>query len=555
MRIALAQLNPTVGDVRGNADRIINIIRRAAAERADLVVFSELTLLGYPPKDLLLKPHLVETCRVELARVAAACTGLTALVGFAEPTGRDVGRPLHNALAVCRDGRVTAVHRKTLLPTYDVFDEDRYFEPAGRREVERVHDATGREWRLGLSICEDLWNMRGRPPAGAASRAYIQDPVGEIVAAGAELVINASASPFEAGKNEHRTRLFSARADELGVPVIVVNQVGANDDLIFDGASAVFAPGRGLVARAKAFEEDLLTLEWPSESARVEPYPDELSSIHAGLVLGTRDYVRKCGFQGAVLGLSGGIDSALTAVLAVEAIGADAVHGVALPSRFSSDHSIADARRLAANLGIDFRVLPIETIHRAFEATLAETFAGRAADITEENVQARVRGNLLMALSNKFGWLLLTTGNKSELAVGYCTLYGDMSGGLAVISDVPKTTVYELARRINRLAGREVIPAGSIEKPPSAELRPDQTDQDSLPPYHVLDAVLRLYVEEMRSVGQIVQAGFDEAMVRDVVRKVDASEYKRKQAALGLKVTSRAFGSGRRMPIAARCEP
>ncbi len=555
MRIALAQLNPTVGDLKGNADRIIDVIHRAAGERADLVVFSELILLGYPPKDLLLKPHLVETCRAELTRVAAACTGLTALVGFAEPTGREVGRPLHNALAVCRDGRVLAIHRKTLLPTYDVFDEDRYFEPAGRREVERIRDAMGREWRLGLSICEDLWNARGRTRAGAVPRAYVQDPVGEIVAAGAELVINASASPFEAGKNEHRTRLFAARADELGVPVIVVNQVGANDDLIFDGASAVFAPGRGLVARARAFEEDLLTLDWPSESARVEPYPDELASIHAGLVLGTRDYVRKCGFRGAVLGLSGGIDSALTAALAVEAIGAEAVHGVALPSRFSSDHSIADARLLARNLGIDFRVLPIEAIHRAFEATLAETFAGRAADITEENVQARVRGNLLMALSNKFGWLLLTTGNKSELAVGYCTLYGDMCGGLAVISDVPKTTVYELARRINRLAGREVIPAGSIEKPPSAELRPDQTDQDSLPPYNVLDAILRLFVEEMRSVGEIVRAGFDEALVRDVVRKVDASEYKRKQAALGLKVTSRAFGSGRRMPIAARCEP
>ncbi len=537
----------------GNSAKVIDALRRAAGERADLVVFSELVLLGYPPKDLLLKRRLIEENVQAVKRVAAECRGLTALIGFAEPTGQPTGRPLFNAVAVCRDGQVVRTHHKSLLPTYDVFDEDRYFEPGQPGAVELVRDAGGREWPVGVSICEDLWNDETM----VTHRRYPRNPAADLVASGAKLLVNLSASPYWVKKDEYRRSLFGAQSTRHGVPLVCVNQVGGNDDLIFDGASSVFVPQHGQIARAKAFEEDLLVVDLDGESkpGRMEPYPEALESIYAGLVLGTRDYVRKCGFKGVVLGLSGGIDSALTAVIAVDALGREAVHGVAMPSRFSSDHSVSDAKLLAENLGIGFRVLPIETAHKAMEAVLVEPFAGRPADIAEENVQARIRGNLMMALSNKFGWLLLTTGNKSEIAVGYCTLYGDMCGGLAVISDVPKTTVYELSRLVNRRAGRELIPRGSIEKPPSAELRPNQTDQDSLPPYDVLDAILKRYVEDLASADEIIGAGFDAAVVRDVVRKVDLNEYKRKQAALGLKVTSRAFGSGRRMPIAARFNP
>jgi NAD+ synthase (glutamine-hydrolysing) len=553
IRIALAQLNPIVGDVAGNAARVLDALRRAAGERADLVVFSELVLLGYPPKDLLLKKRLIDENVRAVQEIAEACRGLTALVGYAQPTGANAGRPLFNAVAVCRDGRVVRSHHKSLLPTYDVFDEDRYFEPGRPGEVEIILDTAGREWPIGVSICEDLWNDE----TVVAHRRYPRNPAVDLVAAGAKLLVNLSASPYSVGKDEYRRSLFGAQSTRHGVPLVCVNQVGGNDDLIFDGASSVFAPNRGQIARARAFDEDLLVVDLDPEPrpGRMEPYPEPLESIYAALVLGTRDYVRKCGFKGVVVGLSGGIDSALTAVIAVEALGREAVHGVAMPSRFSSDHSVADAKLLAANLGIDFRILPIETAHRAMETVLADPFAGRPADIAEENVQARIRGNLMMALSNKFGWLLLTTGNKSEIAVGYCTLYGDMCGGLAVISDVPKTTVYELARLVNRRAGRDLIPRGSLEKPPSAELRPHQTDQDTLPPYDVLDAILKRYVEDLASADEIIAEGFDPAVVRDVARKVDMNEYKRKQAALGLRVTSRAFGSGRRMPIAARFNP
>lgn len=532
---------------------MLDALRRAASQKADIAVFPELVLLGYPPKDLLLKSRLIEENVKAVHRVAAACHGITAVVGFAEPTGRTTGRPLYNAAAICRDGDVIGRYHKCLLPTYDVFDEDRYFEPGDRCDVLNLADAFGRECPVGISICEDLWNQEHI----VTHRRYPRNPAADLARAGAKIILNLSASPYSVGKDDYRRELFFAHAARHSIPIACVNQVGGNDDLIFDGASAVYLPQNRMTARAKAFEEDLLLAEIGNNApaSRIEDYPERLASIYAALVLGTRDYVRKCGFKGVVLGLSGGIDSALTAVIAVDALGKEAVHGVAMPSRFSSDHSVNDARLLAENLGIDFRTLTIESTHAAVESTLAPAFAGREPDSTEENVQARIRGNLLMALSNKFGWLLLTTGNKSELAVGYCTLYGDMCGGLAVISDVPKTTIYELARLVNQRANRALIPQSSIDKAPSAELRPNQTDQDSLPPYDLLDAILKRYVEDLQSADEIIAAGYEPGVVREVARKVDLNEYKRKQAALGLKVTSRAFGSGRRMPIAARFKP
>jgi NAD+ synthase (glutamine-hydrolysing) len=544
LRIALAQTNPIVGDIVGNSARIIDFISRARQVSASLVVFPELSVAGYPPRDLLLKPRFVKANVEAVQQIAESCVGVAALIGFVEPNAEPAGRLLRNAAAFCADGKVQAVRHKSLLPTYDVFDEQRYFEPGP--EVALVRHA-GTE--IGVSICEDLWNdeqVVGR-------RIYRRDPVGQLAAAGANLLINMSASPFEQNKHAFRIRLFGDQARRHRLPILFVNQVGGNDELIFDGASAVFDAGGRVIAQARAFEEDLLIVDLSAPAgSRVEPYPESIASVHDALVLGTRDYVRKCGFKRVLIGLSGGVDSAVTAAVAVAALGAEAVTGVAMPSRYSSDHSRSDAQTLAANLGIDFRTIPIAPIHGTYEKHLEPHFAGRPADITEENIQARIRGTLLMALSNKFGWLLLTTGNKSELAVGYCTLYGDMCGGLAVIADVPKMTVYALARHINERAGREIIPAGTLTKPPSAELRPDQTDQDSLPPYDLLDQILDLYIRREQSTDEIVAAGFDPDIVGKVVRLIDTSEYKRKQAALGLKVTSRAFGVGRRMPIAAR---
>ncbi len=544
MRFALVQTNPVVGDVAGNTAQIIARIGRAREAGADLAVFPELAVAGYPPRDLLLKPRFVQANVEAVGRIAAVCRGIAALVGFVSPNDEPDGRQLRNAAAFCVDGSVRSIACKSLLPTYDVFDEQRYFEP-GPEVV--VVEHLGR--RIGVSICEDLWNdaqVVGR-------RLYHRDPVAQLAAAGVDVLVNVSASPFWQDKHRFRLRLFARQAERHRVAILFCNQVGGNDDLVFDGASAAFDAAGRLIAQARAFEEDLLTVDLPAEGpGRIEPYPEEIDSVYRALVLGTRDYVGKCGFREVVLGLSGGIDSAVTAAIAAEALGASAVTGVAMPSRYSSAHSLADAEQLAANLGIRFKVIPIHPIHEAFENHLRPHFENRPPDITEENIQARIRGSILMALSNKFGWLLLTTGNKSELAVGYCTLYGDMCGGLAVISDVPKTTVYRLADHINRRAGREVIPSGTITKPPSAELRPNQTDQDSLPPYEVLDAILDLYVERERSFEDIVAAGFDAETARRVIRLVDFNEYKRKQAALGLKVTTRAFGVGRRMPIAAR---
>lgn len=556
MKIALAQINPTVGDISGNCRKIIDFANRARDAGAQVVVFPELAVVGYPPKDLLLKPQFVEENIRALETIAAETRGIEVIVGYAAKNEQPVGRPLHNAVAVLKDGGVSSVHFKTLLPTYDVFDESRYFEPgpaSERNQLVHIGDLP-----VGLSICEDLWNDERL----IARRLYHQNPIEDLSAAGAQIMINASASPFVVGKHDFRLQLFGAQAKRFGRPLVYVNQVGGNDELVFDGNSCVLDGAGNVIAQAKDFVEDLLIVDLDEKKgaatdrtshgrdARVTTYATGVESIYRALVLGLQDYVRKCGFKSVVLGLSGGIDSALTAAIAVAALGKDQVVGVAMPSRFSSDHSVNDARELAHNLGIAFHIIPIKDVHDSYEKTLAEVFAGRAPDVAEENLQARVRGAILMAISNKFNHLLLTTGNKSEIAVGYCTLYGDMCGGLAVISDVPKTTVWELSRWINQDAKREIIPKSSIEKVPSAELRPNQTDQDSLPAYEVLDAILFRYVEEEKGAAEIIADGFDPATVMRVIKLIDRSEYKRRQAAPGLKVTSRAFGFGRRMPIA-----
>jgi NAD+ synthase (glutamine-hydrolysing) len=549
MRLALAQTNPVVGDLAANRARILDMIRSARDGHADLVVFPELALVGYPPKDLLLKPSFIDDAEAALQSIARDCTGITAIVGYPQRNLSRVGRPLYNAAAVLAGGAVASRHFKTLLPTYDVFDESRYFQPAPD-DAHNVVAIAGTP--VGISICEDLWN----DPRHIAAGLYDRDPIGHLHRAGARLILNLSASPFVLGKHDFRLDLFASQARAIACPLVYVNQVGGNDELLFDGNSLVLDAAGKLVAHGKDFAEDLVMADLGSSPPPIPPpHRRGLASLHAALVMGLRDYCRKCGFKSAVLGLSGGIDSALTAALAVDALGPDKVVGVAMPSRFSSDHSIEDARILARNLGIEFHLVPISAVHDAYEATLAPAFASRPRDITEENLQARVRGGLLMAMSNKFNHLLLTTGNKSEVATGYCTLYGDMCGGLAVISDVPKTTVWDLSRYHNQFHNREIIPQRSIDKVPSAELRPNQTDQDSLPPYDLLDAILHRYIEEEKGHAQITAEGFDPDIVRRVIRLVDRSEYKRRQAAPGLKVTSRAFGSGRRMPIAMNYNP
>ena len=551
MRIAMAQLNPIVGDIAGNTRRIIAAMDQAIEQGAELLVSPELSIIGYPPRDLLLKPTVLRQMREAVDQIAAHSRGITTMAGYAEENPNPRGRTLYNAVAVMRDGKI--IHRgvKSLLPTYDVFDESRYFEPGPKTETVMLGSQ-----RIGLSICEDLWNdeqVVGR-------QMYHFNPVEALAKAGANMLINISASPFTLGKNDFRRKLISHQARRWNMPIVYVNQVGANDELIFDGCSMAFDAAGNLLAQGKDFQEDLVIFDLPGPARLDCPPPRTgIASVHAALVLGLRDYAGKCGFKTAVLGLSGGIDSAVVAVLAAEALGKENVTGVALPSRYSSEHSVSDARKLAEALGIMFHVLPIETAHQAMEQTLQNFLSSSAPGLAEENLQARIRGNLLMALSNKCGHLLLTTGNKSEVATGYCTLYGDMCGGLAVISDVPKMMVYELARHINqqRISAGEApaIPEGSITKPPSAELRPNQTDQDSLPPYPVLDAILQLYVEEEKSVWEIIRAGFDKATVLRVARLVDVNEYKRKQMPPGLKVTTRAFGYGRRMPIAQRYDP
>jgi len=549
MKIALAQLDPTVGDIEGNARRILDAYAKAAAMGADLVVTPELSLVGYPPRDLLLKPRFVADNLAAFERLVGEVGRTGLLVGFVDRSVGTHGLPLHNAAALIAEGRVLTKKHKALLPMYDVFDELRYFEP-GRG----AHVVEFAGMKLGLSICEDIWTQKA---VGPASRFYHGNPIAELVEAGADLIVNMSASPFEIRKFAQRRDLVRTQARKYRRPVVYVNQVGGNDELVFDGASFAMDASGALVAQLAAFEEDLAMAEIPG-AKRLSPEPapmPDVVAVRQALVLGLGDYVRKCGFKNVVLGLSGGVDSSVVACLAAEALGADHVVGVAMPSRYSSPHSLEDAEALARNLGVRFLVIPIEQPHCAMEAALAEAFKGARPDVTEENVQARIRGNILMALSNKFGWLVLSTGNKSELACGYCTLYGDMAGGLAVISDVPKTLIYELARQINTEADRSPIPDRVLEKPPSAELRPNQTDQDSLPPYDVLDAILDLYVRQERSRDEIVEAGFNPEIVQKVIRLVDRNEYKRRQAAPGLKVTSRAFGVGRRIPIAQAYDP
>ncbi len=566
MKIALLQIDPTVGDLDGNADLLLEAAGVAARAGAHLAVASELSLLGYPPRDLLLSRSFVErsweTCHA-LARELAQ--GPPLIVGLAEANESQSGRPLYNAAALLRCGQVQQVFRKTLLPTYDVFDEDRYFEPAAGpqilewggppvQEPDVAHRGPARPppQRLGVSVCEDVWNDRDF----WQRQRYHSDPLEDLAEAGATCVVNLSASPFTIGKQQHREAMLAAIAGKYGLPVLYVNQVGGADELVFDGRSCAFAAGGELAARAAAFAADVLVVDL-DELSGAAPAPtlsaDDFaapSEVWRALVLGVRDYAAKSGFRSALLGLSGGVDSAVVAAVAAEALGPDNVLCVLMPSPYSSAGSIGDAQTLADGLRVRTVTVPIAEIMGSFEHALAPAFAGRAADVTEENVQARIRGNLLMALSNKFHSLLLTTGNKSELAVGYCTIYGDMSGGLAVISDVPKTLVYRIARWLNETRGREVIPPAIITKAPSAELRPDQTDQDSLPPYDELDAILRLLIEEHLGAREIVAHGHDPATVERVVRLVSTAEFKRKQAAPGLKVTDLAFGMGWRMPIA-----
>ncbi len=552
MKIALLQLNPTVADLKGNSMKIASALARAAG--ADLAVTSELALLGYPPRDLLLNSDFIDQSWSRLRHLAAEARDLPpVLVGLAEPNPASVGRPLFNCAALLRDGRVERTFKKTLLPTYDVFDEDRYFEPGKQAQILDLDDV-----RLGISICEDIWNdsdYRSR-------RRYHTDPVAELAWAGADAVVNLSASPFTVGKQEHRETMLAALAKKHSMPFFYINQVGGNDELVFDGRSMAFDCRGRLAARAQGFREDLIVVdledlrcgragEYAGAGSIAEDDFTPESEIWRALVLGTRDYVTKCGFSAVLLGLSGGIDSSLVAAIAASSLGPENVLGVIMPSPFTSRTSIEDAQMLAQNLGIKTMTLGITGIMRSFENELAEPFQGLERDVTEENIQARIRGNLLMALSNKFCLVLLTTGNKSELAVGYCTIYGDMSGGLAAISDVPKTMVYRLARWLNA-GGREIIPASIISKPPSAELRFGQTDQDSLPPYEVLDDILERYIERHQSGQDLLDLGYDKAMIDRVLGMVKNAEFKRRQAAPGLKVTDQAFGSGWRMPVASR---
>jgi len=543
MKIGILQLNFTVGDFRGNSEKIVSAYERAVREGAELCVGSELGLCGYPPRDLLNRRDFVESHERALREVAKRVGKVPLLIGGIEKTNQKTGRPLYNTAFLVEKGKTRAVARKILLPTYDVFDEDRYFEAGDKVGSVRI---AGK--RVGVTICEDIWNDEDLWP----ERRYRIDPVRELAKKGMDLLINLSASPWNIGKEKVRYRLLAEVAKREKIPVIQVNQVGGNDELVFDGQSLGVGVKGGLLARGVAFMEDVKVVDIGGKEVKPIWAGDE-EQVFQALVLGTRDYLQKCGFQEVVLGLSGGIDSALVAVVAAEALGKDRVLGVAMPSRFSSAGSLADAEALAKRLGIRYKEIPIEDTFAAMLRSIAPAREGRSGGLTEENLQSRIRGMTLMAISNDSGRLLLTTGNKSEMAVGYCTLYGDMCGALAVIADVPKTLVYRISRWINR--EREIIPKNSIEKAPSAELRPDQKDQDSLPPYEELDRILESYVVNEGSIQGMVKKGISKVLAEEMVRKIDISEYKRRQAAPGLKVTTKAFGVGRRIPLAQRFDP
>ena len=545
MKIALAQFNPTVGDFAGNSARILHLAEKARQRGADLAVFTELCLCGYFPQDLLERPAFIDRNRKELKELAAKLP-IPAIVGYVGRVNNGTGKHIANKAALICSGRVVFEQSKMLLPTYDVFDESRYFQAAGKQFAYGF----GRE-QLGITICEDVWNDKNFWP----ELMYDRDPVTELIGQGITVLLNISASPYTIDKRQLRVDMLKSIAVNQQRPVVYVNQVGGNDSLIFDGASIALTPDGKIAAQARAFEEDLVLFDTVTGEGEIREVPhEEIGYAYQAIVTGARDYVSKCGFKKVLVGLSGGIDSAVVAAIAVDALGAENVLGVSMPGPYSSEGSKGDARRLAENLGIELITIPIGDVFDAYRKALAPAFGDRPVDVTEENVQARIRGNYLMALSNKFGSMVLSTGNKSELAVGYCTLYGDMAGGLAIISDVPKLMVYELARWINR--ERELIPASTIDKPPSAELRPDQKDEDSLPPYDVLDRILKAYIEDLHSPQEIADHyGFDVKLVRDIAQLVDRNEYKRKQAAPGLKITSRAFGFGRPFPIAQRFIP
>jgi NAD+ synthase/NAD+ synthase (glutamine-hydrolysing) len=545
VKLALGQINPTVGDFSGNAAKIIDYSRRAQAAGAGLILFPELSVCGYPPRDLVERASFVARNRESAERIATETQGIAVICGLVTPAHSNTGKSVMNSAALLQDGKIAFIQSKMLLPTYDVFDEMRNFAPAKTQEL---FPFCGN--RMALTICEDAWNDKLFWP----KRLYTVDPIDSLIRAGGNFVLNISASPFWIGKRELRRDMLAAIARHHKVPVAMVNQVGGNDSLLFDGSSLVLNAEGQVIAQGKSFAEDLIFFDSKSLTGDMnEQIAGEEASVFGALVLGTRDYMHKCGFQKAIIGLSGGIDSALTAVIAAEAVGPENVIGVGMPGPYSSPGSIDDARALAKNLGIRFELLSINQVYEAYRDTLKNVFAGTQPDVTEENIQSRARGTTLMALSNKFGAIVLSTGNKSELGVGYCTLYGDMAGGLAVISDVPKTLVYRLSHYVN--SRRPVIPQATLEKPPSAELRPDQKDSDSLPPYEILDAVLEDYVEDAHSAEQIAaDRGFDLETVKRVVRMVDRAEYKRQQAAPGIKISPKAFGYGRRFPIAAKSE-
>ena len=546
MRIALAQLNPTVGDLTGNVDRMTLASRDAAARGAEVVVFPELSITGYPPRDLVEKPAFLESCEQELNRLAreTADLGLSVICGYVGRSEEETGKRALNRAALIERGEVMFRQSKMLLPNYDVFDEARYFRPA-----EREYLCTLRGTPVALTICEDAWNDR----RFWKERLYQRDPVEELFEAGAQMLICINASPYSLGKRAIRRSIYRAAARRYAKPVIYVNQVGGNDQLVFDGTSFAMNSAGEVIAAARTFEEDLILCDLDAGTGdRHDDLSDECAAAYQALVLGTRDYIRKCGFSKVLIGLSGGIDSALTAVIAVDAVGKENVTGVGMPGPYSSESSVTDARDMAEKLGIRFEIVSISGAYERFGQELAPLFKGTEPGVTEENIQSRLRGLTLMALSNKWGALVLTTGNKSEIAVGYCTLYGDMCGGLAVISDIPKTMVYDLSRVANARLNN-AIPENVFIKPPSAELRPDQKDTDSLPPYDILDAILRGYIEEFKAPQVIAdELHLPLALVKDIALKVDRNEYKRQQAAPGLKVTTKAFGIGRRFPIAQR---